>query len=142
MNLSICLITNRKIEVSKVKSTEDTKTIAALALGANLGDRFQNIELALRYLENLDELRNVTQADVPAGDITIIDTSFLYETAPMYVLDQPSFINCACLVSLLHISISKIAFLMTRLRLDRNNLESSRFTQSLQICRSGCWASP
>ena len=114
MNLSICLITNRKIEVSKTKSLEDTKTIAALALGANLGDRFQNIELALRYLENPDELRKVTKAYVPVGDITIIDTSFLYETAPMYVLDQPSFINCACLVSLFHINISKIAFLMTR----------------------------
>lgn len=29
---------------------------------------------------------------------TITDTSFLYETAPMYVTDQPAFINCGCLV--------------------------------------------
>ena len=32
------------------------------------------------------------------GELAVIDTSFLYETAPMYVTEQPSFINCACLV--------------------------------------------
>ncbi|THH01079.1 hypothetical protein EW145_g6981 [Phellinidium pouzarii] len=68
---------------------------AALALGSNLGDRFQNIELALRYLENFQTL---SVANIPAGQIHVIDTSFLYETAPMYVVSQPSFINCACLV--------------------------------------------
>ncbi|KAF7329881.1 Folic acid synthesis protein [Mycena kentingensis (nom. inval.)] len=66
-------------------SGEQKATRVALALGSNLGDRFYNIELALRLLE-ADSL------------VTVVDTSFLYETAPMYVTDQPSFINCACLV--------------------------------------------
>lgn len=73
----------------------------ALALGANVGDRFRNIELALRYLENpepiLIEVRK--NLDNMEGDLRVVETSFLYETAPMYVVDQPSFINCACLVS-------------------------------------------
>jgi len=59
---------------------------AAIALGSNLGDRFANIEAALRLL------------DQPSPNITVINTSFLYETAPMYVTDQPSFLNCACIV--------------------------------------------
>ena len=31
--------------------------------------------------------------------IVVVDTSFMYETAPIYVEDQPKFINCACMVS-------------------------------------------
>ena len=64
---------------------------AALALGANLGDRFANIELALRLLETPP-----TGGDTPRA--AVVDTSFMYETAPMYVTDQPKFINCACMV--------------------------------------------
>ncbi|TFK53008.1 Dihydropteroate synthase [Heliocybe sulcata] len=70
---------------------------AAIALGSNLGDRFANIELALRLLETPEVLRDEYDLlDDPR--ISIIDTSFMYETAPMYVTDQPSFINCAALI--------------------------------------------
>lgn len=69
--------------------------LAALALGSNLGDRFQNIERALQCLESLPQSPDSTVF----GTLNVIDTSFMYETAPMYVVDQPSFINCACLVS-------------------------------------------
>lgn len=72
---------------------------AAIAFGSNLGDRFANIESALRLLESpgrfLDTDDDIDQND---AEIAIIDTSFLYETAPMYVTDQPSFVNGACLV--------------------------------------------
>jgi dihydroneopterin aldolase/2-amino-4-hydroxy-6-hydroxymethyldihydropteridine diphosphokinase/dihydropteroate synthase len=61
------------------------RRIVALALGSNVGDRVANIEGALSYLER-------------KSDVRIVDTSFLYETAPMYVVDQPNFINGACLV--------------------------------------------
>lgn len=64
---------------------------AALALGANLGDRFANIELALRLLETPPKGSDISKA-------AVVDTSFMYETAPMYVTDQPKFINCACMV--------------------------------------------
>lgn len=86
----------------------------ALALGSNLGDSFRNIELALRYLENphlldVDDdevIASIQSAAASAKDqgrcsdalVTIVNTSFLYETAPMYVKDQPRFVNGACLV--------------------------------------------
>ncbi|KAJ6618651.1 Dihydropteroate synthase-like protein [Mycena sp. CBHHK59/15] len=67
----------------------------ALALGSNLGDRFYNIELALRLLETPREL---LQAEGTNATVSVANTSFLYESAPMYVTDQPSFINCACMI--------------------------------------------
>lgn len=78
----------------------DLHTVA-LALGANLGDRFANIEAALRLLEVPDALLGL-------GDgvkVSVIDSSFMYETAPMYVTDQPPFANCACMVCVLPISL-------------------------------------
>ena len=69
--------------------------LAAIAIGANVGDRFQNIECALRLLEapgaNLEKW-------IGSPRVVVVDTSFMYETAPMYVEDQPKFINCACMV--------------------------------------------
>lgn len=55
---------------------------AYIALGSNIGDRKGNIEKALQMME---------------GDaIKVGRTSSLYETEPMYVLDQPKFLNGAC----------------------------------------------
>ena len=70
---------------------------AAIALGSNLGDSFHNIEYALRLLEYLPEEEHLDGIDLPF--VRIIDTSFLYKTKPMYVNDQPAFINAACMVS-------------------------------------------
>lgn len=70
---------------------------AVLALGSNLADRFYNIEYALRLLE--EPSRFTSEAGlIESPCVTIVDTSFLYETAPMYVTDQPAFINGACMV--------------------------------------------
>ena len=69
---------------------------AAIAIGANVGDRFANIERALRLLETSSP--DVEQSK-GAQRIVVVDTSFMYETAPMYVENQPQFINCACMVS-------------------------------------------
>ncbi|KAJ7640808.1 Dihydropteroate synthase-like protein [Mycena polygramma] len=74
-----------------VKSTHT----AVLALGSNLGDRFHNIELALRLLEAPETVLGPSDENMA---VVVVDTSFLYESAPMYVTDQPSFINCACMV--------------------------------------------
>lgn len=74
---------------------------AAIALGSNLGDSFANIELALRLLEDPSRL---SLAGLPTGaEIAVVNTSFLYETAPMYVTDQPKFINGACIVRFFHV---------------------------------------
>ncbi|KAF9224957.1 Dihydropteroate synthase [Gyrodon lividus] len=68
---------------------------AAIALGSNLGDRFANIETALRLLEAPKTLLDDLAEDAEAS---VVDTSFMYETAPMYVADQPRFANCACII--------------------------------------------
>lgn len=60
--------------------------VAAIALGSNVGDRAANIEAAVQELSE-------------AKDCVLVDTSFLYETAPMYVLDQPNFLNAACRIA-------------------------------------------
>lgn len=76
------------------------KIYAGLAIGSNLGDKFRNIELALRMLEEPPDDPAFSTIHKDKRDaVTVVDTSFMYETAPMYVVDQPSFINCACLVS-------------------------------------------
>ncbi|KAF8262322.1 Dihydropteroate synthase-like protein [Lactarius quietus] len=71
--------------------------LAAIALGSNLGDRFANIEAALRLMERPGDVSTLQESGTPSS-LTIMNTSFLYETAPMYVTDQPSFLNCACVI--------------------------------------------
>ncbi|KAI0267364.1 Dihydropteroate synthase [Gloeopeniophorella convolvens] len=75
----------------------DYETLAAVALGSNLGDRFANIEAALYLLEHTNAIPE-EYASEPFANSVILNTSFLYETAPMYVTDQPSFLNCACII--------------------------------------------
>jgi 2-amino-4-hydroxy-6-hydroxymethyldihydropteridine diphosphokinase len=55
-------------------------TTAYIALGSNLGDRLANLEAAIARL-------------TPAVAVTA--RSAVYETAPMYVTDQPAFLNMA-----------------------------------------------
>jgi 2-amino-4-hydroxy-6-hydroxymethyldihydropteridine diphosphokinase len=55
-----------------------------LGLGANLGDRLANLRLALRRLQTLARLEEV---------------SSLYETQPQGVTDQPLFLNAVCRVA-------------------------------------------
>ncbi|CAB4441303.1 unnamed protein product [Rhizophagus irregularis] len=55
--------------------------LAYIGLGSNMGNCVENINEALRLFE---------------PECRILDTSFLYETSPMYVVDQPNFINAAC----------------------------------------------
>ncbi|KAG8920149.1 trifunctional dihydropteroate synthetase, partial [Tulasnella sp. 408] len=60
--------------------------VAAIAFGSNVGDRFVNIERALRMLEVHPEVK-------------VLETSFLYEGTAMYVEDQRDFVNGAALIS-------------------------------------------
>lgn len=62
------------------------RTSAFLGLGSNVGDRFANIEEACRALEKQDNIK-------------LLRTSGLWETEPMYVIDQNRFLNGACEVS-------------------------------------------
>jgi dihydroneopterin aldolase/2-amino-4-hydroxy-6-hydroxymethyldihydropteridine diphosphokinase/dihydropteroate synthase len=81
--------------------TQEQHHLAAIALGSNLGDRFANIEAALRLLERPEDFSS-PQEQGTSSSLTVVNTSFLYETAPMYVTDQPSFLNCACIVRSVH----------------------------------------
>ena len=56
-----------------------------IALGSNVGDGVKNIEMACKEMD--DEA------------IFVKRTSFLYETKPMYLENQPLFINGVCEVS-------------------------------------------
>lgn len=110
--------------VSAIQPPRDEKLSlhkVAIAFGSNLGDRFANIELALRVLESpgkfLAASGDINQKD---AEITIIDTSFLYETAPMYVTDQPSFVNGACLVRLHSICHERWLFTTLLLQIETN----------------------
>ncbi|KAJ7177942.1 Dihydropteroate synthase [Mycena filopes] len=77
------------------RSLQDMPTrTASLALGSNLGDRFFNIELALRLLEAPQAVSSFGQEST----VHVVNTSFMYESVPMYVTEQPSFINCACMI--------------------------------------------
>ncbi|KAF5365178.1 hypothetical protein D9758_005363 [Tetrapyrgos nigripes] len=75
---------------------------AAIALGSNLGDRYYHIETALRLLEKPVEVFSfetiLSDPSETQLEVTITNTSFLYESPPMYLTDQPPFLNCACLV--------------------------------------------
>lgn len=55
-----------------------------IALGSNLGDRLRTIEKGLEKLESFG--------------IHILDVSGLYESEPMYVQEQPQFLNAVCKV--------------------------------------------
>ena len=59
---------------------EETVPVA-IGLGSNLGDRARHIEVGLKDLEEiLEELR----------------ASQIHETTPMYMVDQPLFLNACC----------------------------------------------
>jgi 2-amino-4-hydroxy-6-hydroxymethyldihydropteridine diphosphokinase/dihydropteroate synthase len=58
------------------------KRTAYIALGSNLGDRVAEIEEACREMD--------------ARGVKVKRTSSLWETEPMYVVDQDRFLNGAC----------------------------------------------
>jgi 2-amino-4-hydroxy-6-hydroxymethyldihydropteridine diphosphokinase len=60
----------------------DSLKRVAIALGSNLGDRPSNLREALRRLGAMQH-------------VAVQATSRLYESSPMYVTDQPAFLNAA-----------------------------------------------
>ncbi|WP_247886956.1 2-amino-4-hydroxy-6-hydroxymethyldihydropteridine diphosphokinase [Azospirillum sp. SYSU D00513] len=62
-------------------SNEGGAVTVWLALGSNLGDREANLAEAIERLV--------------AGGVTVEALSAVYDTAPMYVTDQPAFLNMA-----------------------------------------------
>ena len=76
---------------SAVQPESDDGEFVYLALGSNTGPRANLIQAALILLQDTRELGE-------GKFVRICNTSFLYETPPAYVLDQPSFLNAAAKV--------------------------------------------
>ncbi|KAK7206103.1 Dihydropteroate synthase-like protein [Myxozyma melibiosi] len=72
-------------EAARFSSVDPTSHIAYLGLGSNLGDSAALLSAALDELEK--------------RGIKVLRTSSMYETAPMYVENQPRFLNAVCKVS-------------------------------------------
>ncbi|KAM0309026.1 hypothetical protein ACHAO8_009433 [Botrytis cinerea] len=69
-------------DVTKLSKTQSQPRLAYIALGSNLGDRVGWIETACNKMSQ--------------RGIRVKRTSGLWETEPMYVLDQENFLNGAC----------------------------------------------
>jgi hypothetical protein len=84
----------RNNDATSFMSTTEAHTIrrAYIALGSNLGDRIGMIEKAC--------------SEMSARGIRVMRTSSLWETEPMYVLDQDNFVNGACEVGLVSFMLS------------------------------------
>ena len=67
------------------QSTQHKSHISYISLGSNLGERANNISQAIDKL-------------VKDHSCTLLDTSFLYETSPVHIKDQPKFLNAVCKV--------------------------------------------
>ncbi|KAI9138925.1 Dihydropteroate synthase-like protein [Paraphysoderma sedebokerense] len=79
----LCVVEDNNVKTESAAPT-NLHTVY-LAFGTNVGDLIGNVRNAIKALEQ-------------ECSCTVIDTSFLYETAPMYVTDQPSFLNGVCKV--------------------------------------------
>lgn len=77
-----------------------------IAVGTNMGERFHNLMTALSMLRGttVQDIRDLIGTEIeikhredqdtePLVLVAIKRTSFLRETAPMYITDQPSFLN-------------------------------------------------
>lgn len=81
------------------------KRTAYIALGSNLGDRVAEIEKACREMD--------------ARGVKVKRTSSLWETEPMYVMNQDRFLNGACEVSLPRFKLEETVKLIYVARLRR-----------------------
>ncbi|TGO33940.1 hypothetical protein BHYA_0220g00150 [Botrytis hyacinthi] len=72
-------------DVTQLSKSQSQPRLAYIALGSNLGDRVGWIEMACNKMSE--------------RGIKVKRTSGLWETEPMYVLDQENFLNGACEVS-------------------------------------------
>jgi 2-amino-4-hydroxy-6-hydroxymethyldihydropteridine diphosphokinase len=92
------------VEVTRAKRTKDQipgpTHVAYLGVGTNVGDRVRNLHSAL--------------ALVNRGEVRIVDSSFLYESKPMYFEEQSPFLNAVIKVN---IYITKIETYLSPLNL-------------------------
>lgn len=66
-----------------------------LSLGTNIGDREQNLKLAVKLLKN-------------KSGITLTSVSSIYETAPVGYIEQPAFLNIALAIQTTHSALETL----------------------------------
>ena len=91
-----CGSTNRSMHTSanvRAGAANKLKYRVFVAVGSNLGNRYQNIANAIQFLcssyDDIDDSNGSKNSDATR----LLRTSYLHETAPMYVTDQPPFLN-------------------------------------------------
>jgi hypothetical protein len=98
------------IEEATKETTQNKSWVKAyIALGSNLGDRVDWIEKACKHMNSSPEIK-------------LVKTSSLWETDPMYVVDQDKFINGVCEVSLRPEAVN----LIPNTPIDFNNSRANR----------------
>lgn len=97
-----------------------------IAVGSNVGDRFLNIHRALQLLCQDDT--DTEETNYCKAKTRLIKTSFLRETEPMYVTNQPNFLNGAVLLE---------TSLSPRRLLQRIKMVESRLGRDLNAARNG-----
>lgn len=80
------------------------RNTAYLALGSNLGDRFENLKQAIRALVN-------------EKDISVVNISSIYETEPVGYVDQDPFLN---MVIQVETGLSPIELLKLSLKIEND----------------------
>jgi dihydroneopterin aldolase/2-amino-4-hydroxy-6-hydroxymethyldihydropteridine diphosphokinase/dihydropteroate synthase len=100
------------LTAANVAQNNDTQLqhTAYIAIGSNVGNRAAHINKALKLLDDPRRLYTATpsaspilkaaDSPDPAGQrfAQLVDTSMLYESEPMYVLEQDRFLNGVCKV--------------------------------------------
>ena len=102
----------RRTSISKQFSTSFSPSVAKIetgdllnahtayiAIGSNIGNRLLHIKRALALLDNSESLQGDHANQITSTPCKVIDTSFLYESQPMYVLEQNPFFNAVCKAS-------------------------------------------
>lgn len=101
--------TLEKGEASRTQS--QLEHTAYIAIGSNVGNKAAHISKALKLLDDPRRLYAATPSASPilrptdGKDLSgkrfsqLLDTSFLYESEPMYVIEQDRFLNGVCKVS-------------------------------------------
>lgn len=83
---------------AKVAEGGEQQHTAYIAIGSNLGDRVAYIRKALGYLDDISTMPASNANTASSRTMKLVDTSFLYESEPMYVLEQAPFLNAVCKV--------------------------------------------
>ena len=91
-----CGITTRCMNASasvRAAAPNKLKYRVFVAVGSNLGNRYQNIATAIQLLCSSYDDINDSDGSKNSDATRLLRTSYLHETAPMYVTDQPPFLN-------------------------------------------------